>query len=89
MAVVVEIPDSLGLMVCEGVGEEVVVVEAAFECLISALRLLDEKRAVKEVKTVETAEAEAEAEAVAEVLESLWRLTSAEIRVGYRGGKVR
>jgi hypothetical protein len=87
MAVVVEIPDSLGLMVCEGVGEEVVVVEAAFECLISALRLLDEKRAVKEVKTVETAEAEAEA--VAEVLESLWRLTSAEIRVGYRGGKVR
>jgi hypothetical protein len=49
--------------------------------LVSALRLPDEKRAVEEVK--------AEAEAAAEVLDSSWRSTSAEIHVGYRGGSVR
>jgi hypothetical protein len=51
--------------------------------LVSALRLL-EKRAVKEVKAVGIAQAEA-----AEVLDSSWRPTSAEIHVGYRGGSVR
>jgi hypothetical protein len=55
--------------------------------LVSALRLLLEKRAVKEVKAVGIAQAEA-AEA-AEVLDSSWRPTSAEIHVGYRGGSVR
>ena len=78
MVAIVEILGLLGLIVSSGV-EETVVVEAALSYLVLALKLLDNKRAVET----------AQAEAAAEVLNSSWRPTSAEVHVGYRGESFR